>query len=202
MFLLPSRKPLQEFMMRRYPAMFYHESNVHKIRFEFISLSLHLEQFTCKLMKNSFRTIFLFFILFVFLAGTTGISFSLHECKSSNKRDVSFFPEILNNTVGCCCFEEPAKVSDDDQILSLDEPECCTTTHVYLKASFNGFPIFYQFTPQLFQKVADAECFSFVNFKTEPVNSTILLQIDHPPPRYGKILLNFLQQLKIPTPVS
>ena len=105
-------------------------------------------------MKQTLRTAFLFLMLVTFLTGTTGVSFYIHECSSSRKKEIVAFPEILNKTVSCCCAEEVhGTVPSDEPVSSFDEPDCCKNTHVYLKAIFIGFPVFHQFNPDLFQKI-------------------------------------------------
>jgi hypothetical protein len=154
-------------------------------------------------MKQAFRRFFLFLMLAVFLAGTTGVSFYVHECSSSQKREVAAFPELFNNTVSCCCAEEVnGSALSGEQVSSISEPECCKNTHVYLKASFTGFPLFYQFNPEVLQTyiLADFQSLQHNEKVVEILNFTP--RVDHPPPRSGKILIHFLQQIKIPAPVS
>jgi hypothetical protein len=154
-------------------------------------------------MKQAFRTVFLFLILAVFLTGTTGVSFYMHECSSSHKKEITAFPELFNTTVSCCCAEEVhGSNSSDDPVSSFNEPECCKNTHVYLKASFTGFPVFFEFNPDLYQKNTSTDLLnmSYSDNGSEIESFTPL--VDHPPPRSGKILVHFLQQIKIPAPVS
>jgi hypothetical protein len=154
-------------------------------------------------MKQAFQTVLSLLVLAVFLTGTTGVSFFVHECTSSREKEVFPFPEIFDNKVDCCCDgENQHEVIDGNQISSLNAPECCKNTHIYLKASFNGFPQFFQFTPDLSAKNIPTD---FLNSLHEDIYSEIKTtepRVDHPPPRSGKILIHFLQQIKIPAPVS
>jgi len=154
-------------------------------------------------MKQPFRTVFSLLLLIVFLTGTTGISFFIHECTSSQTTEVFPFPEILNNTVSCCCNEEiQQKFPCDDPVSSFSAPECCKNTHIYLKASFTGFPVFHKFNPELVQKIISADLLNF-SCKDQHIEIPVVYhRVDHPPPRSGRILVNFLQQIKIPEPVS
>ena len=146
---------------------------------------------------------YVFLMLAVFLTGTTGVSFYVHECSSSNKREVVAFPELFNNTVSCCCAEEMQGIAlSDEPVSSFSEPECCQNTHVYLKASFTGFPLFYQFNPEVLQKSFPAGFLSMQHNEKVLEIISFTPRVDHPPPRSGKILIHFLQQVKIPAPVS
>jgi hypothetical protein len=154
-------------------------------------------------MKQVIRTTFLFLMLAVFLIGTTGVSFYVHECSSSHKKEVVAFPELTNHTVSCCCAEEVSgSVQSDEPVSSFNEPACCKNTHIYRKAIFSGFPVFYQFNKEIVQTAIPADFLSLQdNVKVAEIVS-FTPRVDHPPPRSGRILVHFLQQLKIPVPVS
>jgi hypothetical protein len=154
-------------------------------------------------MKQIFGTVFVLLMLAAFLTGTTGVSFYVHECSSSHTREVIAFPEIVNKTATCCCAGEVhGSISSEEPISSFKEPDCCKNTHHYLKASFTGFPVFYQFNPDLLQKIIAADLLNMVSDNTDSDISNFTIRVDHPPPRSGKILVHFLQQIKIPAPVS
>ena len=154
-------------------------------------------------MKQVFRISFLFLMLAAFLFGTTGVSFYIHECSSSQTKEVFAFPELLNKAVTCCCADEVhGSSSSDEPVSSFTEPECCKNTHHYLKVSFAGFPVFYQFNPDPLQKIITANLMNLVPNDLESELSHFTIRVDHPPPRSGKILIHFLQQIKIPAPVS
>ena len=154
-------------------------------------------------MKQAIRTSFLFMMLAIFLTGTTGISFYVHECSSSQIKEVFAFPEILPNTVSCCCAEEVhGSVQSVEPVSSFNEPDCCKNTHVYRKAVFTGFPVFYQFNPELLQIAIPADFLSLQHNMEGAEIVSFTPRVDHPPPRSGKLLLHFLHQIKIPATVS
>jgi hypothetical protein len=154
-------------------------------------------------MKQVIRTTFLFLMLAVFLIGTTGVSFYVHECRSSHKKEIVAFPEIINHPVSCCCAGEvTGSVQNDEPVSSFNEPACCKNTHVYRKASFNGFPVFYQFSTKLIQTAIPANFLSLQNSVRGADIISFTPRVDHPPPRSGRILVHFLQQIKIPAHVS
>jgi hypothetical protein len=163
---------------------------------------LYLKKVVFK-MKRVVRFSFLFFILAVFLAGTTGFSFYIHECSSSHEREVALFPELFNKTVSCCCAEEVhGSIPSDEPVSSFSEPECCKNIHVYLKAAFTGFPLFYQFNPQVLQTSIPPDFLSMQQNEKVTEIVSYIPRVDHPPPRSGRVLIHFIQQIKIPAPVS
>jgi hypothetical protein len=167
------------------------------------SVTLQTEKIQKHKMKLTLREFFLFLTLVVFLAGTTGVSFYIHECSSSHKRDIFVYPEISNKTASCCCADEVhGSINSEERITSFKEPECCKNTHVYLKASFTGFPVFYQFDQKLLQAPLPADFLNLSINDKEPATVDFTLPVDHPPPRYGKALVHFLHQIKIPASVS
>jgi hypothetical protein len=154
-------------------------------------------------MKKALNSVFILMVVVIFLTGTTGISFSFHECTSSHRTEVFPFPEILNNTVSCCCADEVHDgVAGEEPVSSFSEPECCRNTHVYLKASFTGFPVSQQLNPDLSYQIISPDLLNLfykdLNIEIPDLN----VRVDHPPPRSGKILVYFLQQIKIPAQVS
>ena len=155
------------------------------------------------LMKRIFRAVFIFVMLSVLFIGTTGVSFYIHECSSSHKKEVVAFPELLNKTISCCCAGEVhGNVLSDEPVSSFSEPECCKNTHVYLKAPFSGFPVLYQFNLYGLRTVVPADFMSLQYNAGSADISMFTPRVAHPPPRSGKILVHFLQQIKIPVPVS
>ena len=154
-------------------------------------------------MKQILGKFFLFLVLAVFLAGTTGVSFYIHECSSSKQRDIFLYPEISNKTTSCCCADEiNGNLLPDESVSSLNEPACCKNTHIYLKASFTGFPVFYQLDQKLLQSELPADFLNLSINDKEPATVYFTLPVDHPPPRYGKALVHFLHQIKIPASIS
>jgi hypothetical protein len=157
----------------------------------------------CLEMKHAVRISFLFLVLVIFITWTTGVSFYIHECNSSHKKEVVAFPEIFNNNISCCCQDEiHGSITSYEPVSSFSEPECCRNTHVYLKASFTGFPMFYQFNPEVLQKVILLDFLSVQHNENVEEIAFFAPRVDHPPPRSGKILIHFLHQVKIPAPVS
>ena len=154
-------------------------------------------------MKQIIRNLFTILILIVFLTGTTGVSFYIHECRSSNTREVFAFPEISNKAISCCCDKEVlVSIYSGESLPFIEQPPCCTNTHIYLKAALTGFPVSYQLTDNL--KQADLPTY-FLNILYDEqkyeMESHVSI-VDHPPPLSGKSLVYFLHQIKIPASVS
>jgi hypothetical protein len=154
-------------------------------------------------MKRLIRSCFLFLMLAVFLCMTTGVSFYIHECRSSHTREILAFQEITNQKTACCCDDAVnGNILSGESSPGISEPECCINSHIYLKLSFTGFPLFYQFNPDLLQKDMSV---GQLNTLSEDEKAEIDIsppRIDHPPPRSGKVLIEFLHQIKIPAAIS
>lgn len=85
-----------------------------------------------------------FFILFLFMAGTSGITAHEHICSSSKRVTVTVFPELTGMENGCCCnpgSAEPAFSNTAAGERSLDSQDCCKTIHLYFKVAFTSLPI-------------------------------------------------------------
>ena len=154
-------------------------------------------------MKQIIRQISFFLVILVFLAGTTGVSFYIHECSSSNTKEVFVYPEISNKTASCCCaVEMHSSVAGSEKAPSFNETGCCKNTHVYLKAAFSGFPVIFQFHDELNISGLPTDFLSILHDRPENDMADFVLLVDHPPPRSGKALIHFLHQIKIPASVS
>jgi hypothetical protein len=151
-------------------------------------------------MKKITGKLLLFVLLSCFMAGTTGFSYFIHECNSSHKKEITVFPEFVNEPATCCCSDEvPA---GPDPFPAFSEPRCCTSTYVYLKASFNGFPVFFDFSKDLLSNCLYPDIQRPDQNDPAEFTSANFTRIDHPPPRSGRLLIQFIQQIKIPVSVS
>ena len=154
-------------------------------------------------MKQNIRSLFTLLILAVFLTGTTGVSFYIHECSSSNTREVVAFPEITNKAISCCCDQEVhGSIHTEESIPFIEEPPCCTNKRIYLKATFTGFPVSYQLTGKLNHADLPADFLSMLYEDQKQEIARPVTIVDHPPPLSGKSLIHFLHQIKIPASVS
>jgi hypothetical protein len=152
-------------------------------------------------MRKAIRNSLIFLMLAAFLTASCGVSFYVHECRSSQTRDVFAFPEIFNQRSSCGC-EEVATGPAPDPFISFHEQDCCKTSHVYLKAKISGLPVFSQAEGKLLFTAAQVDLpgLTLVNEKSPQIKEVISFY--HPPPLYGKELIHFLHQIKIPLSFS
>ena len=161
-------------------------------------------QFFYSLMKQILRSSLILMLTAVFLVGTTGVSFYIHECRSSNTKAVFAFPGIIKHHSSCSCQDEMESGSNaGNDAVSLSDPGCCKNTHLYLKASFTGFPVFAGIKQFLVEKIHYTDLLLVDPANNESVcNSTVTFQDHSPPPLFGRILIQAIHQIKIPVPFS
>lgn len=153
------------------------------------------------------KQIFIVFFLVIFLFGTTGISMVHHICTHSHHDDLSVYPELFKDSGTSCCGEEEDGSAGNDQnitagspgLLSISAIPCCLRVHSFLKLAIN---------PEVTKTLV-------VNPSVEKnplfsISSTTLTAIKdltvpavffefYSPPLYGKRLIHFLHQPKIPS---
>jgi hypothetical protein len=142
-------------------------------------------------------------ILVIFLAGSTGITFSLHTCLSAGKTDVTVFPGLFEKNEGCCCGSDaPASLASPDPLpASWDAPDCCVLSKVFFKTITFPAPETIKMSPAVVDLFQIGQAFAETSCPTsrETVN-TLPLPDPSPPPLSGKLLVHFLHQVKIPFP--
>jgi hypothetical protein len=145
-------------------------------------------------------------ILMVFLFGTIGLSVLRHRCNSSKQNSVTLYAEIFNRSQSSCCDDEPAvnasscyhKFKGSEMSESIDPAPCCKSTISFFKLeifSFRGDNKIFKIVP------FDHSLFPLFFYEIEPYE-----QPDHvpahfqfyAPPLFGKTLVYFLHQVKIP----
>jgi len=140
-------------------------------------------------------------LLAVFLFGITGLSVFHHTCTSSNQEKIAFYAEIFKQAPGSCC--------EDDAIdhpvagltgmsLSFDATSCCKST-----TSFLALRIISERQDKLVIPYAipmpapNLRPLSQPAFESQVLIHPVHFQF-HSPPRYGKQLVHYLHQIKIP----
>ncbi len=156
-------------------------------------------------MKTVKRVGSIFFLL-VFLFGTTGLTVLRHTCISSKQNNVTVFPEFFkssddgcceNETTGyasaCCSCHETAGTHPQ-----VDSSPCCKSD-----LSFFKLEILTKTVDKLKLDVLNA----FLHFRSNPLVSIPLFEQPvfeyahyqfHSPPLFGRTLVYFLHQIKIP----
>ncbi|MCX6248170.1 MAG: hypothetical protein NTW10_10570 [Bacteroidetes bacterium] len=146
-----------------------------------------------------FRSAAVFLLLLIFLAGSTGISFFVHTCGSSHKKDVFAFREIFHQDIGCCCVENDAAKTPPGTS-SYSDDGCCKTSHLFVKAPFIGFPV----TEKLTVNLSVVELPMFSPSQPSPSEDSGISFVPYtdtsPPPLSGITLVYFLHQIRIPAP--
>ena len=146
------------------------------------------------------------FLLLIFLFGTTGLSLLHHTCNSSKENNVTAYPEFFKTSGSSCCEDEFIGYASANQeaftpdVLSqhLDAAPCCKTTVAFFKLLI------------LTERVEKLTITDVSAHKPlVPVSLNTILPFEQPllkpahfqfhsPPLYGKTLVYYLQQLKIP----
>jgi hypothetical protein len=140
-------------------------------------------------------------LLMIFLFGITGLSVFRHTCTSSNKEKTAFYAGIFKEAPGSCCGDEAM----DQPVCShaglpqaFDEPSCCKST-----TSFLSLHIISERQDKL--AMQGALSFQVPQALTlsdpAPASQVLIRPVHfqfHSPPRYGKQLVHYLHQIKIP----
>ena len=145
-------------------------------------------------------------LLLVFLFGTFGISVFHHRCNSSNEDNTSVYPELFTKAGSSCCVDEETgyvcsgheTAPEDIYHQKVDAAPCCKSTFSFFKleiiteraekfvlntenSQLPLYPAFLPEEPKLEQPVLTPAHFQFYS-----------------PPLFGKVLVYFLNQIKIP----
>jgi hypothetical protein len=152
-------------------------------------------------MRKAIRNSLVFLMLAAFLTATSGISFYIHECRSSQTKDVFVFPEIFNQRSACGCDEAVAKPAADP-FISFHEPDCCKTSFVYLKAKIAGLPVFSLTEGKPLLIAVPAVVPGMIPDTEKTPETGEVISFYHPPPLSGRELIHFLHQIKIPVSFS
>jgi hypothetical protein len=157
------------------------------------------------MIKNWSRYACALVLCLVVLFGSTGLTYFTHTCSSSLNKDVSLYPELFGRQDKCCCGDAvPANSAFDEKSGNtvIHQPDCCKVRYTYIKAVFPGFP--QAFKLAFFPLVLVAQS-HYHNLIINPGQEAFLPQNllpDPSPPLNGRQLVQFLNQLKIPFPVS
>jgi len=154
-------------------------------------------------MKQFLRSWLVLLITVIFLFGSTGITFFIHECGSSQTKEVFVYPEILKHQSSCCCAEEVHGTPSVATALQFSDPDCCKNTHLFIKASFLGFPVFNKHQEEPIRNILSSDHQDFMVRPVEPIKVLFTsLQDPSPPPLSGRLLIQAIHQIKIPVPFS
>ena len=140
-------------------------------------------------------------LLVVFLFGIMGISIFHHTCSSSNEDRISVYAEIFKEAPGSCCEGEtidvlPVNFSDLPQ--NFAPTPCCVSTNSFLMLHF----ISERLDKLTVKDVSQTPLLSLPLLRVCSIENQLEV---HPvyfqfysPPLFGKQLIHFLHQIKIP----
>lgn len=147
------------------------------------------------------------FLLLVFLFGTTGLSVFHHFCHSSNEGNVTLYPEIFQSSGSSCCENESAtgyacanyeSVPADPLFQHIDAAPCCKSSTTLFKLEI----LTERVEKLVLNNVSEPQPLFSVSLNTMPPFELLLLKPAHfqfySPPLFGKMLVHFLHQMKIP----
>jgi hypothetical protein len=141
-------------------------------------------------------------LLLIFLTGSTGISFYIHTCGTSHKKEVFAFREIFHQNIACCCDENFTVNVLVGSALNYNDADYCRISRLFIKAPFLGFPVVEKLLVPTFHFIEIPE---FALLRSQPVRdskaSFTLFHDPSPPPLSGINLVHFLHQIRIPAPV-
>jgi hypothetical protein len=158
------------------------------------------KQMTISMVTRILRFVYVSFLLIVFIAGNTGVSFFVHTCGSTHKQDVFIYREVFHQQMSCCCEAEPGEPTP--AVTSFSDADCCRLSHHFVKASFTALPVFEKIPIPSTGIILFP---SFALLRSDPVGDskvTVIPFPDHsPPPLSGIRLIHFIHQIRIPSPV-
>ena len=143
-------------------------------------------------------------LLSIFLSGTIGLSVWRHLCSCNKTQYFAVMPEIVGHHAQCCCettgsmmTREPAPAAS-----SLSSGDCCKNIRLYLKANFVALPLV-ALAKQLNPEPATMFFMPALTLQPKPQVTVRNVFLEYyPPPLYGSVLIHFLHQIKIPSPVT
>jgi hypothetical protein len=140
-------------------------------------------------------------LLLIFMAGSTGISFYIHTCGSSHKKEVLAFREIFHQKISCCCEADETAMVPEGTASAFNDEDCCRISHLFIKAPFIGFPVVEKVSLTQFYFVAYPDLAFLSSQKTQdPKASFTPFRDPSPPPLSGISLVHYLHQVRIPEP--
>lgn len=159
------------------------------------------------ILMKTIQRIGILFLLLVFLFGTTGLSVFHHFCHSSNHGNVTLYPEIFQTSASSCCGEESTTgyacashetFAADPLSQHIDAAPCCKST-----SSFFKLEILTEKAGKLVLNTVSVQhplySVSLLLFETleQPLLKPAHFQF-YSPPLFGKVLVHYLHQMKIP----
>jgi len=138
-------------------------------------------------------------LLLVFMTGSTGISILHHICSGSKTDHVTVYPEFFSHSSSACCADEET-INRADLPVSFTATPCCKNL-----LSFFKLPVI-----TVLSSHPEIPVNPFISFLELNPGIQILRDIPFPeknihfefysPPFYGRSLIHYLHQIKVPLP--
>jgi hypothetical protein len=155
---------------------------------------------------KTIQRIGVFFLLLVFLFGTTGISVFHHVCSSSNQDNVSVYPEFFKKSGSSCCADEETgyacsqRVNTSGEALAqhIDASPCCISIFSFFKLDILTVRADKLLIKDVLIQIPDDTDSIITDL---PENHSFIVPCHFQffsPPLFGKVLVYFLHQMKIP----
>jgi hypothetical protein len=146
------------------------------------------------------------FLLLVFLYGTTGMSVLHHSCNSSNEKTLTVYPELFKNAGSSCCSEDETGYvsglhhcpSENGLPATVDAVPCCKSNISFFKLEILSERAYNAVIAQVGDLITmKAAPVISATAAEQPVLNTPYFQF-YSPPLFGKLLIHYLHQMKIP----
>jgi len=149
-------------------------------------------------MVGHFRKMVTVLLALEIIISSAGLSAYLHHCNCSGENDLSVFPLYSIAKADSCGSLNTNKTHSDESRSDISQTECCSNTYLYLK-----LPVFFDriiFFHYLSDILSDGMVISDTKQYEKQPDFIISVYISPPAPRYGKMLVFFIHNLKIPLP--
>jgi hypothetical protein len=141
-------------------------------------------------------------LLMVFLFGITGLSVFHHTCSCSNEEHTVLYTDIFKEAPGNCCGDESMDIPVDRhsaQSPAFDASSCCKSTTTFLALHIISER---QDKSVMLPALSFGAPLSLALPGLSLENPLLIHAVHyqfHSPPRFGKQLVHYLHQIKIPT---
>lgn len=157
-------------------------------------------------MKTIQRTGVLLLLL-VLIFGTTGLSVLHHICSSSNTDNVTIYPEIFRNPASSCCDDEstwsacacPEDPDADMMPGSIVASPCCKSIVSFFKLEIlTEKPAKLMLHDDNVRQPLNLPSLKPQSQRDQLLSYTVHFQFFSPPLLFGRFLVHYLHQMKIP----
>ena len=144
-------------------------------------------------MKN-FKNISVLIVLAIYLFSAVGIPLFTHVCNFSHKKDISlYYFHKMHDPCGCADISH-----NDDSNKKIDSGKCCDYKFSFLNNSNIREPVFIKFN---LKNIIQNLFYNLTKdlFEDSISSQDVIISNYIPPPKlFGKQLVQFIQNIKIP----